>query len=477
MKPARQLLTVSFVLLFSACTKDSIDIGDISGVGGTTSVEGASGGVTTDPVGNGGMSGDGTGGAAAVPGSGGAIPADAGSGGATTAPLGTGGSSNDGLGGAGVVPGSGGAGGATTTAVRTGGTISPGTGGAGGLGIGGVGGLGSGGVGGLGSGGVGGAAGVPGTGSSCSGSDIVARDSNNYTIATSLRLASVKVKPLADLTFDWSGVTADLGGRAVAPATDIAMVYVMAFALSLNGLQNKLNTDTLASRDLLLVPPPAFYPKGGMLAAKLSEFTLNGTPIGGGLIDLATILEFFDPAKYPPESTSYLMMASAGTISFQDVFMMQAFQLDTASSNTTVTMGPNSTNMSFSADLHSLTPVGVPTGQATLTLDFGRAISRTGSGGGWDPSMITSAFIGHYPQNLSELEAGIFKLDLIATDYFWTDITGGTTVDFAALKTAAGKRFTGIDATGTWLLGLPCDSGCTNRAPWFVTVLKPCGTP
>ena len=40
--------------------------------------------------------------------------------------------------------------------------------------------------------------------------------------------------------------------------------------------------------------------------------------------------------------------------------------------------------------------------------------------------------------------------------------------------TEAGQAFPGIDATGTWLLGLECGN-CGIPAPWYLTVLKACG--
>ena len=48
-------------------------------------------------------------------------------------------------------------------------------------------------------------------------------------------------------------------------------------------------------------------------------------------------------------------------------------------------------------------------------------------------------------------------------------------VGFAAgLKDAGGQAFTGVDATGVWILALSCSVYCSSPAPWYLTVLKPC---
>ena len=54
-------------------------------------------------------------------------------------------------------------------------------------------------------------------------------------------------------------------------------------------------------------------------------------------------------------------------------------------------------------------------------------------------------------------------------------IGSGTVVDFSMLTTTGGQAFTGIDDTGTWLIGLECGN-CGIPAPWYLSVLKVCGT-
>jgi hypothetical protein len=317
------------------------------------------------------------------------------------------------------------------------------------------------------SGAGGGLDGAAGTGLPCLGPTLVASEANNYNIASSLGLVAVTVKGLADLTFDWSNATVDLRGRTMVPATDIAMVSVWVFNLNLKGLQTKLNNDSLMQVDLAVVPL-VYYPDGGRQTAKLSEFTLNGTAV-----DFTTLLAYFDPAAYPVASSSYAMMVSSSKTLGQDTLMIQAFQLDSAATSTTIAMGPDSTSLTIAADLRSLTPTAVPVGRAALSLDFGW-MSKNAMGFDWYSSAISSAVIGRYTQSLAELEGSAFpNLDRVAAELFQGKVTT-TSVDLATLQTAGGKSFAGIDDTSTWLLGLLCDS-CSNPAPWYITVLRPCG--
>ncbi len=370
---ASVLLIGSLVVLFSACTHDSIDVGSIDPDAGTpAATTGGTGGTTTDPPATGGAAGT----------------------------------------------GAGGAGGNTS---------------------------------------------MPGP---CLGSTMRASGASNYNLASSLAFANGTVKPLTELTFDWSEATVDLRRRAMNPATDIAMVTVWMFELNLRGLQTKLNNDSIVASDLTFAPL-VYYPDGSKLSAKLSEFTMLNAPV-----DIATVLPYFDPSQFPAEGHTYAMMVSASRVLGTQTLMVQAFQVENDSANTTVAMVPDSTTMAFAADLRSLTPMPVSVAQPTLLLDWS-GMSTNALGLGFTPSSITAAFVGHFVQGLPELEASFPNLDGVASELFRGPVTGPASVALSTLKTSAGNGFAGIDRTGTWLLGLLCE-GCHNPSPWYVTVLAPC---
>ena len=401
-----------------------------------------------------------------------------------------------GKGGSGGSVGSGGIGGA----IGSGGVV--GSGGIGGT-FGSGGGVGSGGIGGsIGSGGALGSGGVKGTGGTtvtflpdgsfggstraggaggngaggsridaagpiaCSGPYVRANDASNYAFKSTLVLPPVRVASGADLTFDWSGVTMDMRGRPLDPKQDINMIAVTMWQLTLTELQAKVNADALVQRDLVVVPF-SIYTDGSSTSAKLSDFTLLGM-----VIPPSTLMSYFDIAAYPASTNVYLAIAETGTMLGQGVRMIQAFQLDAASTNTTVKLTSTSTQTTYTANLHDLVPLGIPAGQAGITFDWS-AVQTNALGNGFDPSAITEIIVGHYQQSPTELEGRFMELDTIATELYQGTIVSGTSFALSTLTDSAGQRFTGIDDSGTWLVALVC-GGCRNPAPWYLTRLVPC---
>jgi hypothetical protein len=310
------------------------------------------------------------------------------------------------------------------------------------------------------------------------GSAISANEANNYSFSSTLTFPPVMVAPMTDLQFDWSGVTADFIGRAVDPNRDLNMILVFMWDLNLTDLQTKLNADTVASRDLTIVPPLQYNTNGNTTSARMLEFLFNGTTIGpDGMVTPEQVLSFFDPSAYDPATHIYTLMAASGDVLGQNTRMIQSFAVDASSTNTTVTMTTDSTQLEFHADLTSLTPTTIPAGQANVTIDWSKMTTNAlgGDFSGGSATKITSAFIGHYTESPSELSGDKFlDLELIATALFRKSVDTGTSADLSTFQDSDGKSFGGIDGEGTWLLGLQC-GGCRNPAPWYITVLKPCG--
>ena len=305
----------------------------------------------------------------------------------------------------------------------------------------------------------------------CFGANVVANEANDYAFTSTITLPPVTVKSMTNLTFDWSAVTKDFLGHPLNAVTDLNTISVMLWQLPLADLQTKLNADTLYQSDLYVVPPPSWpdpgATTGGMTSSQLYDFTVNGTAITQAEYD-----SYFDPAMFPPSQFSYMVAAATGTTVGQGFRMLQAFQLDSASTATSVALTNNSTKLTYQANLHSLTITGVPGGTPTLTLDSAQMMTNA-LGAEFTQGYITSAIVGHYTQTPSQLESQFLDLDLIATDYYRADIPSGTVLDFTTLKDSAGNSFPGVDDTGTWLVGLICGN-CRNPAPWYMTILKPC---
>jgi hypothetical protein len=301
----------------------------------------------------------------------------------------------------------------------------------------------------------------------CNDSTIFANEGNNYTFSSTISLPPVKVKPKTELTFDWSEATADITRHAVDPKKDLKLIAVLGWAIPLADLEVKMNADTAASRDLIVVPA-SYATDGKATSQKLFNFSLSGNPI-----EPDVMMQYFDDSFYPPDMNCYTVMASGSEEVGKDIRMIQSFQLDPSSSNTTVKMTKDSTKLEFTVDLTKLTSTGVPAGESSVTLDWSK-MKKNALNGTFVEGQITRAIIGHYKETPAELSTDKFlDLELIATELYTADIPEGSSIDFSKMKDKDGKAFSGITDDGTWLVALQCGL-CHNPAPWYLTVLKPC---
>jgi hypothetical protein len=306
-----------------------------------------------------------------------------------------------------------------------------------------------------------------GSNESCNGTSLVASEVNNYTFSSTLTSPPISVSPNSELSFDWSSVTTDFIGHDLDTKKELNIVSVLMWTLPLTDLETKLNADTL-QQSALTVVPLTIYTDGSSTFAKLFSFTLNGNTVQS-----SDILPYFNDTDYPPDSYTYLFTAASGTTVGRGIRMIQAFQLDPNSTNTTVTMTSDSTKLTYTANLHSLAATRVPKGQSAITLDWSQ-MKTNALGNKFIPSNITTAMVAHYTQTTTELEAKFLDIQLIATALYQGTIETGTSVDFSSLTDANGNAFPGIDdGSGTWVVALQCGS-CRNPAPWYISILKPC---
>ena len=308
----------------------------------------------------------------------------------------------------------------------------------------------------------------------CTNGTIVANDANDYAFSSTLTLPAVKVKSMSDLTIDWSGVTQDFLGHPVDPVADLNTIFLLLVNLPVATFESQLIDDSFSQSSIQIAPPPLFAPTGGQTSGSL----FNDFTVGGEAIDATSAGPYLDAATYTPANSTFAITAQTGANLGTGIRMLQAFQLDDASTNTAVTLTNTSTRLSYHANLHSLHPTGIPAGTAAVTLDWG----QLGSNALGDEitndtrTNITSAIVGHYSQTPTELESQFLDLQTIAEDLYTADITSGFVLDFTTLKDASGNSFPGIDSTGTWLVGLICGV-CRNPAPWYLTILEPVKQP
>jgi len=157
-------------------------------------------------------------------------------------------------------------------------------------------------------------------------------------------------------------------------------------------------------------------------------------------------------------------------------FPMQVAQLQpTANSpNHTIDAPTGCGMLNFTADLESLTKLSVPAAGPWL-LDW-RDIKRDGQGNEVPFEKIDGVTVGFYAgRTVTDLEARIFDIELIATNLWDVKLKGGRTADLAtATERTSGETFSGFaraDA-GTWMLALTC-SKCQNPAPVVLTIVEP----
>lgn len=295
---------------------------------------------------------------------------------------------------------------------------------------------------------------------------IPAHESNGYAFTSSLSFQPITVSSDTNLMFDWSALTVDFMGHAVTPA-DIDMVMVVLWELTPEQLAERMNDDSLAQRDTENFA--TLYTTETQTSAQLLEMTMLGTPLTPEEIMPNFSIENYDPALF-----TYTLMAQSGTEPGQGTRMIKVFKLDPATTNATVALDNTSTTLSYTADLHSLTPSYVPAGTPALSIDWS-TIATNAMGRTFSRTKINEVFVARYDESAAELEARFLDLELISEAQWRAEVVAGASMPLSNLVDASGVPFPGIDANGTWVLGLLC-SDCANPAPWYLTLLKPCGS-
>jgi hypothetical protein len=305
----------------------------------------------------------------------------------------------------------------------------------------------------------------------CTDGTMVANETNDYQFSSTLSSPPVSVKPMSNLTFQWGGVTHDFLGHAISPTTDLNTIMLLVLDLPLAKFEMQVVQDTLSLGILAATPPPTFTPTGGVTSANLfGDFSQGGTAVSAANFD-----QYLNATVYSPLDTTFVIAAQTGPNLGTNVRMLQAFQLDPASTNTTVALNSSSATLQYAANLHQLHPIGVPAGKAALTLDWSQ-LKTNAIGTPFDILSITTVFVGHYTQTPPQLEAQFIDLKTIATELYSANIYSGAVLDFTTLTDTAGKSFPGIDATGTWLVAL-IEGGGLNPAPRYLTILVPAAQP
>jgi hypothetical protein len=304
----------------------------------------------------------------------------------------------------------------------------------------------------------------------CGTNHVVATPENNYEFHSELTIEITKVKPSAELMFDWGDLTTDFLGHSV-NLNDIGMVEIGLWLLDIDQFEQGLNDDTLRQDQLAIIATILPDPPGETTGS-IYDLSSNGMPLSKEMID-----PYLDITSYPPDEHIYTAMVANGTDLGKGTRMLHGFQLDAGSTNTNVVIKDTSTHLEMSADLHSLVQPVVPVGNPAVVIDWD-AMTLTAAELPFDPQQITQLRVGKYSLSATDLELkeNFLNLDTKADTLYSAVVKSGTSIELSKAKDSTGAAFAGIDDTHTWIIALNCGA-CSNPAPWYLTVLKPCTPP
>jgi hypothetical protein len=306
---------------------------------------------------------------------------------------------------------------------------------------------------------------------------IMLNDNKNYSYVNTFNVTSIVVQgSTPDVVFDWSGVTVDTRGRTVNPAQDIDIFLLSLWNMSPQKLAERISKDTLdiqSNKGVFWVQND-----GAATQALLTDFGPYAEPLqwetfsvsGEGLSKYFTDGPGYDPAEW-----THMAMAQTGLELGKNVRMIGFFTIDSNSPNTQFNMTSNSMDLEYTIDVNCQEWIPVAIGKADLTVNW-ENMNFNMMGEEFVYNRISKVVIAHYPMDSCQFQDDFINLESSANRWYekmLTQVSTTTSLSGLVEKNTA-TPFTGIDNTGTWVLALICDS-CANPAPWFLTVLYPCG--
>ncbi len=294
---------------------------------------------------------------------------------------------------------------------------------------------------------------------------------NNYSFTSNVDFKVTQVAPNSDLHFDWSQLSIDFLGHPIDPQADVAMVFLALLQLSPEDFKAALNADERLNP--YVNGALALYTNGALTEGSIYEASIPGTNTPASQEDIAPYL---DPESYDPANHTYALLVQDSTDVLVGIRMVQALQLDPNSFTTDITITNDDASLMSDPNLTDLVPVKVPSGEANITVDWSQ-MQVNGLGNEWTERAIDGVLLGHYSLTPAELEDKFLDLELVADQLFRGTVEAGSVQSLSALTDENGQPFTGIDDTGTWVLALTCPApDCVNPAPWYLTILQPCGS-
>lgn len=295
-------------------------------------------------------------------------------------------------------------------------------------------------------------------------------EATNYSFTNDIVVETTSVKPNAFITIDWSGLTQDFLKQPLDPQAGVDMISIVLWKLQHEEIIQDLNEDTLGNRG---VSGAIFKPTN----RAMTSTTTQGMIIKGNTEaqkDEDILNQGFDATAVPPSEHTYTFMVNKGLDVGQGVKMIHAVKLDPTSENTTVTFSNTSTQIMYTADLHTNPALTVPANTNAIFLDW-KSMAKNALGRDFLKRQVAEVRVVHVPKTPAEIEAEFLGLETLGDVTYRGAVCEDGVMALSALTDENGAPFTGIDPTlgGTWLLALMCsESKCGNPAPWYMARLE-----
>lgn len=277
---------------------------------------------------------------------------------------------------------------------------------------------------------------------------------NNFAWTGGLVIPEYVTAEKQDITIDFSALTDDMLCHEMDPVADVDNLGLTRFphmdeAEVSAGLTNNslLQSDT---NGYVSCEP------GDRTSCKLSEFNFGGTAYN--------TVEVYEEA-----GGTFLIVVANGFDPGQGALFLAFLKPTPGSDVMEANLTPTCDVVDYDVDLTAMTHLALPA--APSCIDWS-ALTIAGNGEPVVPGKLDEILIGHYTETPDELDDQFTDIEILASEFYTLELTGGTDADLSGAASADGTAFTGFTTEGTWLLGLRCTS-CTNPAPIFMTVVDP----
>lgn len=293
-----------------------------------------------------------------------------------------------------------------------------------------------------------------GTDDSADAECVLLQNENNYAWTGGLVIPEYITAEKEDIKIDFSALTDDMLCHEMDPVADVDNLGLTRFP----HMDEQEVSSGLTNNSLLQSNTNGYVScePGDETFCMLSDFSFGGTAYN--------TVEVYEEA-----GGTFLIVVANGYDPGQGALFLAFLKPTPGSDVTEVYLTPTCDVVDYDVDLTAMTHLALPA--APSCIDWS-GLTIAGNGEPVVPGKLDEILIGHYTQTPDELDDQFTDIELLASEFYTLELTGGTDADLTGAASADGTPFGGFTTDGTWLLGLRCTS-CTNPAPIFMTVVDP----